>query len=123
MNKLAVLFPLLLTACTIPLKGSHETSSQTNASAQTFTCEGNGQVLASYSTNGETAYLQVTIPQVNLSKQNVELQQAVSASGVRYVNESDPELSYEWHIKNQEGIMSVYSSDGEQYSTLCNASL
>ena len=87
---------------------------------QAFTCEDGGKVNASYSKNGDIAYLNVDLPKAGITSEKVTLKQAVAGSGARYVNDSNPNVSYEWHTKADYGIMSVDWANGKEYSVSCN---
>lgn len=123
MKKLLVLAPvaLVLAACANnPFMGS---SNQVNANKQvvnTYSCEGNGKVTATYATNGDAANLNVTMPQFGINNQKVVMTQAVSGSGVRYVNNSDPKMNLEWQTKADYGILSAKLANGQEYRVNCN---
>ena len=114
MKKILVVTPviLLLAAC-----ASNPTVDSNPESA--FTCEDNGQVMATYSDNGQVANLNVNLPKIGLSNKSVTLNQAVSGSGARYTNNSDPKMSYDWHTKADYGIMKVSMHNGQEYSVSC----
>lgn len=121
MRKISVLLLLLfLSACVFPMKEGGQPVSLPHEQGWSFTCENNSRVHASYSEDGETAYLQVVLPQVDVYHQALELKQAVSGSGARYVSTSNSEMSYEWHTKASEGVMSVIWNDSRRYSVICN---
>lgn len=115
MKKLLATIPaiLLLTACATnaPMMGNNQ--------MQTLSCDDNGQVSAAYSANGQVANLNVTLPKVGLNNKKLTLNQAVSASGARYVNTTDPKMSYDWHTKADFGVMSVRMANGQEYSVNC----
>ncbi|WP_296242881.1 MULTISPECIES: MliC family protein [unclassified Psychrobacter] len=117
MKKLLVAIPavLLLAACATnaPVTGNHQ------ANMVTMTCEDGGQVLAAYSNKGQMANLNVSLPKIGLNNQKMTLNQAVSGSGARYVNNADPKVSYEWHTKADYGVMSVGMANGQTYSVNC----
>lgn len=115
MKKLMATAPvmLLLAACA--------TNAPMTSTAQTATmsCQDNGQVMAAYSVNGQVANLNVTLPKVGISNAKLTLNQAVSGSGARYVNNTDPKMSYDWHTKADYGVMSVRMANGQEYSVNC----
>lgn len=115
MKKLMAAAPvvLLLAACATnaPVTGNNQTS--------TMMCEDGGQVLAAYSANGQVANLNVTLPKVGINNKKLTLNQAVSASGARYVNSPDAQMSYDWHTKADYGVMSVNMANGQTYSVNC----
>ncbi len=115
MKKLLAIVPLFL------LLGACATNAPIHtADKKAFTCEDGGKVNASYSTDGDTAYLDVNLPKAGLTSEKLTLTQAVSGSGARYINESNPKVSYEWHTKADFGIMSVNWANGKEYSVSCN---
>lgn len=114
MKKILVVTPafLLLAACASnPAVNSNPES--------TFTCEDKGQVKAAYSDNGQVANLNVNLSKISLSNKSVTLNQAVSGSGARYTNNSDPKMSYDWYTKADYGIMKVSMHNGQEYSVNC----
>lgn len=115
MKKLMAAAPvvLLLAACATnaPVTGNNQTS--------TMMCEDGGQVLAAYSANGQVANLNVTLPKVGVNNKKLTLNQAVSGSGARYTNTTDPKMSYDWHTKADYGVMSVKMANGQTYSVNC----
>lgn len=115
MKKLIAIVPamLLLSACA--------TNAPMTSTAQTTTmaCQDNGQVTAVYSANGQVANLNVTLPKVGVTNKKLTLNQAVSASGARYTNTTDPKMSYDWQTKADYGVMSVRMANGQEYSVNC----
>ena len=115
MKKLLATAPLMLflAACATnaPVTGNNQTS--------TMMCEDGGQVLAAYSANGQVANLNVTLPKVGVNNKKLTLNQAVSGSGARYNNTTDPKMSYDWHTKADYGVMSVSMANGQKYSVNC----
>ena len=114
MKKILVVTPviLLLAACA-------SNPAVNNNQKSTFTCEDNGQVMAAYSSNGQVANLNVHLPKIGVSNKSVTLNQAVSGSGARYTNNSDPKMRYDWHTKADYGIMKVSMQNGQEYSVNC----
>lgn len=92
--------------------GSHEEA------VYDYRCEGNGFIRASYNPVTEIAVLHITAPKLNLHNQEVQLKQAVSDSGVHFVNDTNPASIYEWHAKGSQGILSVTAGDKE-YTVRC----
>lgn len=116
MKKLLILTPavLLLAACatSAPINTDKKVES-------TYSCEDNGKVTATYATDGSAADLNITLPKVGLNNQKVIVTQAVSGSGTRYTNMSNPKLGFEWQTKADYGVMTVHSSNGQNYSVNC----
>ena len=112
-------FALLLSACATnaPITTTPETNTQ--PVVQSFTCEDNGQLTAAYTANGQTANLNVTLPKVGLTNAKITMEQAVSGSGARYVNNVNPKTTYDWHTKADYGIMTIKSDNGQEYRVNC----
>ncbi|MGE6360239.1 MliC family protein [Psychrobacter glacincola] len=111
-------FALLLSACAT---NAPTTTPETNTQpvVQSFTCEDNGQLTAAYTANGQTANLNVTLPKVGLTNAKITMEQAVSGSGARYVNNVNPKTTYDWHTKADYGMMTIKSDNGQQYQVNC----
>lgn len=86
---------------------------------ESFTCESDASLNAQYATNGDWANLTITMPQLGLQNQAVTLKSAVSGSGARFVNDTNPNSTYEWHTKGDMGILSVVAADGNEYTVSC----
>lgn len=109
-------FAVLLAACAT---NAPTTNTTANNAVQSLTCEDNGKVTAAYSANGQIANLNVSLPKIGLSNTKVTMKQAVSGSGARYVNNTNPKLTFDWHTKADYGIMTIKSANGQEYSVNC----
>ncbi len=112
-------FALLLSACATNAPTTTTPDTNTQPVVQSFTCEDNGQLTAAYTANGQTANLNVTLPKVGLTNAKITMEQAVSGSGARYVNNVNPKTTYDWHTKADYGIMTIKSDNGQQYQVNC----
>ncbi|GAF59619.1 MULTISPECIES: MliC family protein [Psychrobacter] len=112
-------FALLLSACATNAPTTTTPETNTQPVVQSFTCEDNGQLTAAYTANGQTANLNVTLPKVGLTNAKITMEQAVSGSGARYVNNVNPKTTYDWHTKADYGIMTIKSDNGQQYQVNC----
>ena len=112
-------FALLLSACATNAPTTTIPDTNTQPVVQSFTCEDNGQLTAAYTANGQTANLNVTLPKVGLTNAKITMEQAVSGSGARYVNNVNPKTTYDWHTKADYGIMTIKSDNGQQYQVNC----
>ena len=92
-------FAVLLAACATSAPTTTTPPANTQPVTQSFTCEDDGQITAAYTANGEAANLNVTLPKVGLDNAKVNMKQAVSGSGARYVNDVNPQTTYDWHTK------------------------
>lgn len=112
-------FAVLLAACATNAPTTTTPTTNTQQVVQSFTCEDNGQLTATYATNGQAANLNVTLPKVGLNNAKIMMKQAVSGSGARYVNDVNPKTTYDWHTKADYGIMTIKSDNGQQYQVNC----
>lgn len=114
-------FAVLLGACATnaPTTTTAPTTN-TQQVVQSFTCEDDGVVTAAYAADGQAAKLNVTLPKVGLNNADIEMKQAVSGSGARYINDVNPKTTYDWQTKADFGIMTISSDNGQQYSVNCN---
>lgn len=114
-------FAVLLGACaTNAPTTTTATTTNTQQVVQSFTCEDDGMVTAAYAADGQAAKLNVTLPKIGLNNADIEVEQAVSGSGARYINDVNPKTTYEWQTKADFGIMTISSDNGQQYSVNCN---
>lgn len=127
MKKLLALVPTMaiLTACnTAPIAAPTPAQVQAiQANSQTFKCSNNTEVVsvATQRDGMNYANIQVTSPMLGLNQAALLLKQEVSASGERYtVTSSDKNTMYDWHVKANEGVLSV-TSKGATYNFSCNA--
>lgn len=126
MKKLLALAPvaLILTACGSAVHLAKPTPSQVQdvlTNAKTYKCDNSAEVISVLSErNGDNyANIKITAPTLNLNQTSVQLKQEVSASGERYVT-SNNNTTYEWHIKNNDGVLTVTNS-GKEFNFSCNA--
>ena len=99
------------------------TTTTANGSAnnlvQILVCEDNGKVTAAYTENGQIANLNVSLPKIGLNDAKILSKQAVSGSGAHYVNDTNPKTTFDWHTKADQGIITISSKKGQQYSVNC----
>lgn len=121
MKKLLAVAPFaaLLAACATSAPTTTTPPTNTQQVVQSFTCQDNGQITAAYTADGQIANLNVTLPKVGLNNAKVSMKQAVSGSGARYVNDVNPQTTYDWHTKADFGIMSIKSDKGQEYQVNC----
>ncbi|WP_201574798.1 MliC family protein [Psychrobacter sp. H8-1] len=112
-------FAVLLAACATNAPTTTAPSTDAQQVVQSFTCEDDGMVTAAYSASGQAAKLNVTLPKVGLNNAEVMMEQAVSGSGARYVNNVNPKTTYDWHTKADFGVMTITSDNGQTYSVNC----
>lgn len=83
-----------------------------------YVCEKDVKLIAHPDTESEIMKINVTAPSLKLERQDIELKLAPSASGERYVNDTNPASIYEWHAKGHEGVFSV-NVGGTDYQYSC----
>ncbi|WP_201584395.1 MliC family protein [Psychrobacter jeotgali] len=115
-------FAVLLAACATNSPTTPTPNTNNQKVVQSFTCEDNGRINAEYAADGSAANLNVTLPKVGLNNQKMVLTQAVSGSGARYTNMSNPNTGFEWQTKADYGIMTIHMGANQQYSVNCNMS-
>lgn len=113
-------FTILLAACATnaPTTTTAPTT-ETQQVVHSLTCEDDGMITATYAANGQAAKLNVTLPKVGLNNADIMMEQAVSASGARYVNNVNPKTTYDWHTKSDFGVMTITADNGQTYSVNC----
>lgn len=85
-----------------------------------YKCEQKASLEVEYDSKDEMAEIEITAPTLGLIDQDIQLKLAPSASGERYINDTNPASLYEWHAKGYEGIFSVTVNEKE-YTLSCKA--
>lgn len=85
-----------------------------------YTCADDGQIMAKQSINKQQAQLTVTLPKLNWSQQPITLAGGVKGTTASYVNDSNPEIIYAWHMQdNNTGLLAMKWANGEEYQVAC----
>ena len=84
-----------------------------------YTCTDDSKILAKQSINKKQVMLNATLPKVNWSEQPIILNGGVEGDTASYVNESNPEVVYAWHMKGDKGILAMKWADGKEYQVNC----
>ena len=84
-----------------------------------YTCTDGSKVLAKQSINKKQVMLNATLPKVNWANQPIILNGAVQGDTASYVNESNPEAVYAWHMKDDKGIFAMKWANGKEYQVNC----
>ena len=84
-----------------------------------YTCTDGSKILAKQSINKKQVMLNATLPKVNWANQPIILNGAVQADTASYVNESNPEVVYAWHMKADKGIFAMKWANGKEYQVNC----
>ena len=122
---LALLSACATTAPTTPESSNTPASeSVTNAAYDRmapapYTCTDGSRILAKQSINKKQVMLDATLPKVNWANQPIILNGGVQGDTASYVNESNPEVVYAWHMKGDKGIFAMKWANGKDYQVNC----
>ncbi|WP_201576628.1 hypothetical protein [Psychrobacter okhotskensis] len=122
---LALLSACATTAPTTPESSNTPASeSVTNAAYDRmapapYTCIDDSTIMAKQSINKKQVMLNATLPKVNWADQPIILNGGVQGDTASYVNESNPEVVYAWHMKGDKGILAMKWADGKEYQVNC----
>ena len=122
---LALLSACATTAPTTPESSNTPASeSVTNAAYDRmapapYTCTDGSKITAKQSINKKQVMLNATLPKVNWADQPIILNGAVQGDTASYVNESNPEVIYAWHMKDDKGIFAMKWANGKEYQVNC----
>ena len=132
LTKFATALPALalLSACATTVPTTPESSntpaseSVTNAAYDRmapapYTCTDDSKIMAKQSINKKQVMLNATLPKVNWADQPIILNGGVQGDTASYVNESNPEVVYAWHMKGDKGILAMKWADGKEYQVNC----
>ena len=106
----------LLCACTLNTSGLPDDIA---TKSYIFSCEDKGLIKVLYSKNGTEATLDISLAELRIDKKELHFYQAVSASGARYINKSNKNITYEWHTKADYGHISMLSGTNKKFSISC----
>lgn len=84
-----------------------------------YTCTDDSQILAKQSINKKQATISATVPKINWSQQEVILVGGVNGDTASYINDSNPEVIYAWHMKGDEGVLAMKWANGKEYQVNC----
>ena len=84
-----------------------------------YTCTDGSTINAKQSINKKQVMLNATLPKVNWANQPIILNGAVQGDTASYVNESNPEVVYAWHMKGDKGIFAMKWANGKEYQVNC----
>ena len=122
---LALLSACATTAPTTPESSNTPASeSVTNAAYDRmapapYTCTDGSKIRAKQSINKKQVMLNATLPKVNWAEQPIILNGGVQGDTASYVNESNSEVAYAWHMKEDKGIFAMKWADGKEYQVNC----
>ena len=84
-----------------------------------YTCTDDSQIMAKQSINKEQVMVNATLPKVKWTEQAVILNGGVQGDVASYVNDSNPEVVYAWHMKDDKGIFAMKWANGNEYQVNC----
>ena len=125
MKKLLTLLPLSLVMAACATSPTTTAPSATTNKAydrmapEQFVCEDDATIQAKYSIDGEQATINASLPKANWNNQTVVMDIATAGSGSRYVNNASQNVTYDWHTKDDLGIMRLTWADGTEYAVKC----
>lgn len=128
LTKLATALPALalLSACatTAPTTPTTPTDAMPNSAYDRmapapYTCTDDSQILAKQSINKKQATITATVPQLGWTEQAVILNGGVEGNTASYVNDSNPDIIYAWHMKEDQGILAMKWANGKEYQVNC----
>lgn len=84
-----------------------------------YTCTDNSKIMAKQSINKKQAMITATVPKVKWSAQPIILNGGVQGDVASYVNDSNPEVVYAWHMKGDKGILAMKWANSKEYQVNC----
>lgn len=84
-----------------------------------YTCTDDSQIMAKQSINKKQVMVNATIPQLNWSQQPIILNGAVKDGIASYVNNSNDDIIYAWHMKGNTGVLAMKWANGKEYQVNC----
>ena len=84
-----------------------------------YTCTDDSKILAKQSINKKQATITATVPQLGWTEQAVILNGGVEGNTASYVNDSNPDIIYAWHMKEDQGILAMKWANGKEYQVNC----
>lgn len=88
----------------------------------TYACTDNGKIMAKQSINKKQVMLNATLPKVSWTEQPIILNGGIHGEMASYVNDSNPEAVYAWHMKEDKGIFAIKWANGKEYQVNCHRS-
>ncbi|MGM8870111.1 hypothetical protein ACS8E3_00300 [Psychrobacter sp. 2Y5] len=110
--------PMVPTTPATPSEGMSDMAYDRMAPAP-YTCTDDSQILAKQSINKKQATISATVPKLNWTQQEVILVGGVNGDTASYINDSNPEVIYAWHMKGDEGVLAMKWANGKEYQVNC----
>lgn len=84
-----------------------------------YTCTDDSQIMAKQSVDTKQVMINATLPKINWSQQPVILNGGINGDTASYINDSNPEVIYAWHMQGNEGVFAMKWADGTEYQVNC----
>ena len=84
-----------------------------------YTCTDDSKIMEKQSINKKQVMLNATLPKVKWTEQPIILNGEVQGDVASYVNDSNPEAVYAWHMKGDKGIFAIKWANGKEYQVNC----
>ena len=110
--------PMVPTTPAMPSEGMNDMAYDRMAPVP-YTCSDNSKILAKQSINKKQATINATVPKLNWSQQPIILIGGVEGDTASYVNASNPDVIYAWHMKGDQGVLAMKWADGKTYQVDC----
>lgn len=111
--------PMMPTTPATPVADSMSDMAYDRMAPAPYTCTDNVKVLAKQSINKNQATINVTAPKFNWSQQPIILVGGVEGETASYVNQSNPEVIYAWHMQGDQGVLAMKWASGQTYQADC----
>ena len=111
--------PTTPNASDTPVKDSMPDAAYDRMAAAPYTCTDNSKIMAKQSINKNQAMINATLPKVKWTEQKIVLNGGVQGDTASYVNDSNPEAAYAWHMKGDKGIFAIKWANGKEYQVNC----
>ena len=95
------------------------TAAYDRMAAAPYTCTDGSKIMAKQSINKEQAMVNATLPKVKWTEQKIVLNGGVQGDTASYINDSNPEAIYAWHMKGDKGIFAIKWANGKEYQVNC----
>ncbi|WP_201533725.1 hypothetical protein [Psychrobacter immobilis] len=103
----------------MPVKDSMPDAAYDRMAAAPYTCTDGSKIMAKQSINKKQAMVNATLPKVKWTEQKIVLNGGVQGDTASYVNDSNPEAAYAWHMKGDKGIFAIKWANGKEYQVNC----
>lgn len=85
-----------------------------------YQCDEGAKVVANYQPENDRAVLTVSAPTWHLHNQEIVMRPDTRASGMRFINDTNPNSVYDWHAQRSEALLSVILGEtGQEYTLNC----